>query len=450
MAVQFDALAQFRTLVSRRAKQSPAQWDASRRLIDSERFPSTLARLRTVCEARELVPVVHQHCRLALGREAHRVQDLDGAALKALTGLPPAKGFRALCLYFDLVESSASRWPVPMLSADEIHERVCRLDNPFDLLLESDVASVLDLGAGDLSFATELVDRYLPTLREQNRSLVLHCLDRLHPRSKLGGPLHPEQRRIDALSNQLGTSFAYFGNQDMFALGTLDDHGKLATRYTIVTCWAPATPTFAYEPTRLSAATITDHLRRTKGAFRQTRVEGEAALEVRHGERALLFPAWKFDIVGPLALLRLMAQRGCLCVLGAVDDQVFWEILAQLVEDSRYRPPDQPFSSDTVPRIFGDLYRALNQVPLGGAVDLADLTSLRRSFPVDDSQETDTGSSYAFRSIRIRRGATFPGVPASSTARKFASMAEEAPPWFLTLVPEIHRDEQARSGEQKA
>ena len=44
-------------------------------------------------------------------------------------------------------------------------------------------------------------------------------------------------------------------------------------------------------------------LMKTKGAFRRVRMEGEDALEVHHEGRSLLFPPWKFDVKGPLALL---------------------------------------------------------------------------------------------------------------------------------------------------
>lgn len=425
-----DPLVAFRRLVNRRARESAVQWDDSRRLIDKDRFPSTLERLARLVQDTELTPAVKDALGAIFRKKAQRVQDLDGGTLKALTGFPPAKALRALCLYFDMIAPPAAQWPVPTMTGEQVERWLRHTDNPFDLLLESDVASVLDLGAGDLTFAGELVDLYLPKVRQRGRPLVLHCLDRLHPRSKLGGPLHPESGRVRALQDALGASFAFFGNQDMFDLRNLDDQGKLAPRYTIVTCWAPATPTFAYEPTRLAGPVIAEHLRRTKGSYRQTRFEGEPALEVRHGDRALLFPAWKFDIRGPLALLNLTAARGSLCVFGAVDAQVFWETVAQLLEDARYRPADRPFTSTNLPDIFGGIYKALDRMAIGESIDLAELGALRRVLP------TAAGCApTSFRCVRIRRGATFQGIPASSTARKFASMAEEPPPWFLTLVP---------------
>jgi hypothetical protein len=275
----------------------------------------------------------------------------------------------------------------------------------------------------------------------RHRDLIVHCLDRLHPHSKLGGPLHPERKRLQSLQQQLGTRFGFFSDQDMFDLRTLDDQGRLSPRYTIVSCWAPATPTFAYEPSRLSPSVIEEDLCRTKGSFRHTRFDGEQALEVHHGKRTLLFPSWKFDIAGPLALLNLLASRGSLCVVGAVDSQVFWEMLAQLLEDPSYRPADQPFTAENLPRIFGELHKALDRLPHGEPVSLADLATLRTHIPSHGKASDDDTSFVAFRYVQVRRGATFPGIPASSTARTFTSMAEEAPPWFLTLVP----DDTARS-----
>jgi hypothetical protein len=220
----------------------------------------------------------------------------------------------------------------------------------------------------------------------------------------------------------------------MFDLRELDEAGHLAARYTLVTCWAPATPTFAYEPTRLSEAIIQEDLRRSKGVFRQVRYEGESALEVLHGERSLIFPSWKFDIRGPAALLTLMAQRGVIGVLGAVDSQVFWEVLAQLLDDPRYRPQDQPFNQENLPAVFGDIYQQLIHLNEGDALSLASLGALRSRLPVSGNSRAALATG-GFRDVWIRRGAVFPGVPASSTARQFIHMREESPPWFLTFVP---------------
>ena len=206
--------------------------------------------------------------------------------------------------------------------------------------------------------------------------------------------------------------------------------------YTIVTCHGPATPTFAYEPTRVSPELIEADLKRTKGTFRRTRLEGEEALEVAHAGRSLLFPPWKFDVKGPLALLNVIAQRGKCCLLTAVDTQVFWEILAQLFEDPRVRPPNVMFTSDTLPEVFGTRYAELMALPTGVSISLSDLGDLRSSLPIGVSNKNTNIQPYRFRSVEVRRGAVFAGIPASQTARLFRTMTEEAPPWFLVLVPE--------------
>jgi hypothetical protein len=426
----------FRRLISRRARQFPAQWEASKRLIEQNALPSTVDRLLHLSQERDLPATIKEAFRLVLGQgQVRRLQDLDGNALRTLTGFHTAKALRALCIFFELIPRPGAQWPVPAISGREIEQRVRQTHNPFDLLRDAPVASVLDLGAGDLSFATELVEGYVSELQRQNRQLILHCVDRLDPQSRLGGPFHPGRERMRALKEQLGEAFAYFSDQDMFDLRSLDESGKVAPRYTIAVCWAPATPTFAYEPTRLSRSIIDEDLRRTKGSFRHVRYHGEPALEVQHSGRALLFPPWKFEIAGPLALLTLLRHRGALCILGAVDAQVFWELLAQLLDDARYRPPDRLFAPAKLREIFGEIYGVLDQLPIGDSIDLAQLGALRRHFPEGDSFSPANHSPGAFQYIRISRGATFPGIPASSTARRFGKMREEVPPWFLTLIP---------------
>jgi hypothetical protein len=431
-----DPFEAFRRHVSQQAHRVPQQWDASRALLEKGQFPATIDRLISAIKEQPLSGSVKALLlQLFEEKRPQRAQDLDGEHLKRATGLPPAKAMRALTITFGLVPAPTSKWPLTRLSGEEMERLVRGLANPFDLLMHADAASVLDIGAGDLSFAEELADQYGPQLYQHNRQLILHAVDRLDPRSRLGGPLHAEPERLHKLRQQEGLSFAFFGNQDIFELEALDERGSLAPRYTIATCWAPASPTFAYEPTRLSQALITQDLERSKGVFRRTSYGKEAALEVQHGTRALLFPPWKFDVVGPRALLNLLGQRGAVCVLGSVDAQVFWELLAQLLDDPRYRPQDEPFTSLMLPKVFGPLYEVLGGLPVGESIDLADLASLRQTRSRAEGSLSMDGFTSTFRYIRISRGAIFPGVPASSTARKFSAMTEEVPPWLVTLVP---------------
>ncbi len=431
-----DPLSEFRYCVSRRARQIPAQWEASRKLLEGPAFSSTIARLHEAVQNQDLPLAVKAALLHLFERDAPQcVQDLDGAGLKSMTGFPAAKALRALVVFFELVPGAVGKWPVTDLSSEAIEDALRTLRNPFDVLRHTDRPSVLEIGAGDLSFAEELIQQYFADPTPQHRPLIFHCLDRLDPRSELGGPLHADRERLQKLERTEGLSFAFFGNQNMFELGKLDTQQLLAPRYTIATCWAPATPTFAYEPTRLSEGLIHHDLERTKGIYCQTRFGKERALEVQHAGRALLFPAWKFEIAGPLALLNLLARRGCLCVLGSVDAQVFWELLAQLLDEPCYRPQDELFDAVTLPKVFGKLYDVLISLPIGESVDLADLAPLRREYLASPSSVTMGAPTNHFRYVRISRGATFPGVPASSTARKFSAMTEEVPPWLVTLVP---------------
>jgi len=431
-----QVLADFRSQVTQLLQERDKEWEASRKLVEAKQLTGTLKRLIEEAHRVELPEIIRDAITVALGNAlALRIQDLPGPRLKDLTGLPPTKAVRALCVWFGVAEGPASQWPVTSMLSEEIEAFVHSHLNPFDLLLEANVASLLDVGAGDLSFATELVDLYVAPLQQQKRELILHAVDRLQPGSKLGGPLHPERETLNGLRSRTGLSFQFYGNQDMFDLSNLDITGKLAPRYTIATCWAPATPTFAYEPTRLSDQLITQELCHTKGTYRRTHFSGEPALEVQHGNRALLFPPWKFDIRGPLALLDLLAHRGCLSVFGAVDTQVFWEILAQLLDDARYRPTNQLFTSANLPTIFGEIFEQLSRLVPGKTLNLADCGLLRRQIPRVLPHPPTQESTYSFRSVQIRRGAIFSGVPASSTARRFSDMVEESTPWMLILVP---------------
>jgi hypothetical protein len=432
-----QVLADFRSQVTQLLQEREKEWEASRKLVEAKQLTTTLKRLIEEAHRVDLPVIIRDAITLALGNsEAASIQNLPGPRLKELTGLPPTKAVRALCVWFGVIEGPALQWPVASLQSEGVETFAHSFFNPFDLLLEANVASLLDLGAGDLSFATELVEQYVVPLQQRQRELILHTLDRLQPGSNLGGPLHPERERLNGLRSRTGLSFQFYGNQDMYDLGSLDQAGKLAPRYTIATCWAPATPTFAYEPTRLSDQIITQELHRTKGTFRHTHFSGEPALEVQHGDRALLFPPWKFEIRGPLALLDLLARRSLLCVLGAVDTQVFWETLAQLLDDVRYRPNNQPFTSDNLPVVFGEIFERLSRLAIGETLNLSDYGPLRREIPRVLPLLPAQTPSYRFRSIQIRRGAIFPGIPASSTARRFSDMVEESPPWMLILVPE--------------
>jgi hypothetical protein len=110
-------------------------------------------------------------------------------------------------------------------------------------------------------------------------------------------------------------------------------------------------------------------------------------------------------------------------------------LLAQLLEDERFRPKDRPFTSSNLAAIFGDLYDRLSGLSIGETLHLSSCATIRASLPrILPGRPLE--EAYSFRSVLIRRGAVFPDMPASSTARRFGEMIEETPPWMVILVPE--------------
>lgn len=356
--------------------------------------------------------------------------EIPGEPLRRLTGLNPTKAIRSLCLLLG-VEAAEREATISGLSQEAVEAAVRGTENPFDFLLGADVASVVDFGAGDLTFEEELVERYWEAVASSGRDLTIHALDRLGAQEGFGELVRAGQDRLRRLQHHPSSrlKFLFGGNQDM-----LDLEGFQAgwPRYTVAVCNSPSSPTFAYEPSRLSAQLIHDRLRATKGDFRRTRVRGKEVLEVLHGGERLMFPGWKFDIYGPLALLDLLSRKGKLCILGAVDMEVFWEILSQLLPDDRARPRDVFFSAENVYGFFGPTYDRLLGLAIG---DRTVLEHTRQDIPRVLGSSKGNGETHGFRYVEIRRGAVFPGIPAGRTARVFDQMTREAPPWLFTLVP---------------
>ena len=183
-------LADFRSQVTQLLQERDKEWEASRKLVEARQLTATLKRLIKEAHRVDLPVIIRDAITLALGNsEAARIQDLPGPRLKELTGLPPTKAVRALCVWFGVVEGPISQWPVTSLRSEEIEAFAHSHPNPFDLLLDADVASLL----------------------QRQRELILHSLDRLQPGSKLGGPLHPERERLNGLRSRTGLSFQFYG-----------------------------------------------------------------------------------------------------------------------------------------------------------------------------------------------------------------------------------------------
>lgn len=431
MPLDDKVVTDFRRRLREAVENDRDAWAASRRLVAPAAASDTLRRLVAAVASSSLDPALcDELLRLLSQGNSAGLKALSQDALRGLTGLNPTKAVRNLCLLLG-VGTTDPAGAVSAMTQEAVEAVVRNRGNPFDILLAADVASVVDLGAGDLTFEEKVVEQYLAPLEQAGRALILHALDRLDPREKFGGLVRAERDRLDRLRRHPSSrlQFHFDGNQDMFDLG-LRSAGH--SRYTVAVCNSPATPTFAYEPSRLGQEAIQARLRETKGDFRRVRVKGREVLQVVHGGERLTFPAWKFDVHGPLALLDLLSRKGKLCVLGAVDMEVFWELLSQLLPNEAARPHGVFFSESNVAQCFGSAYACLARLAVG---EKTVLSEVRRDIPRVLGVEGQRSETYGFRYVEIRRGAVFPGVPAGRTALIFDQMTKEAAPWFLTLVP---------------
>jgi len=122
--------------------------------------------------------------------------------------------------------------------------------------------------------------------------------------------------------------------------------------------------------------------------------------------------------------------------MSAIDSEVFWEILAQLVEDEKMRPSNIVFSPENVRTVFNQVYEALSSLKEGERISLSDLVALRTRLGHVLTPKPRGSKGYRFRYVEVRRGAVFSGMPSSFTARQFSKMTEEELPWCLIFVPE--------------
>ncbi|MDH5669692.1 MAG: hypothetical protein OEY86_16965, partial [Nitrospira sp.] len=130
MNTEISSLGEFRRLIQQRAKQYHGQWEASRRLIDEREFPSTVVRLLRLAQERDLPAVIKEPLsRLLEQQEARCVQDLDGELLRGLTGLPPAKALRALCVFFELTDHPGAHWPISLMTSETIESHIRSMEN---------------------------------------------------------------------------------------------------------------------------------------------------------------------------------------------------------------------------------------------------------------------------------------------------------------------------------
>jgi hypothetical protein len=428
--------ADFRERIKASRESYPHHWEASRKLMVPETLKTMLPALIQHIQKISLDPTLRRRLIDALEQFSKKTKNKEGnQVLKDLTGFPPSKAVRALMVWGILAVDGGRENPEE-LSGVRCEEIIRGAFNPYDVLRHTATPSLLDIGAGDLSFEQELVDYYVPHVRAQHTPLTLHAFDRLMPGSRVGGVYHKNvdcERYLHSFSSE-ELRFKFWGGMSLETFWKVK--GRLP-RYTVSTCHAPANPTFAYEPGRLAPETIQVHLQSSRGQYRLSRYDGEPVLEVSHQGQTLTFPDWKFDILGPLALLRFMAQRSCVGILSAIDDEVFWELLSQLLAEDRFRPPNEIFTKASLPEIFGTVYEELTSMDVGERKDLSRLADLRDPMPFGVATNDDTRISCRFRYVEIRRGAVLEGVPSSFTARQFSQMKEESTPWWVIFIPDF-------------
>ncbi|MGE0474987.1 MAG: hypothetical protein AB7P17_15240, partial [Nitrospirales bacterium] len=366
----------FRQTIQQTREQFPHLWNESRKYVIPDDYREVLpcvieefrkSDMETQVAEQVIESLIHfQSPQSSEHRKRHH------QILKEFTGLPPSKAVRALIVWGLSRRVGHQLSKSGELSSARLQALLQKSANPYDLLFHVSAPSLLDIGAGDLSFEQELADYYRENSSPNKPGLVLHAFDRLNPASKVGGVYHRNRDRERLLKNLPSETlqFRFWGNMDLE--GYNREKQKLP-HYTIVTCHAPANPTFAYEPSRLPTDVIEGHLRITRGEYSRGRLDGEPVLEVSHRGRVLTFPPWKFEILGPLRLLEFISRRAAVGVLSAVDDEVFWEILGQLVEDERYRPRNRILEPDFRREVFGELYDRLKGLSPGERVDLSTL-----------------------------------------------------------------------------
>ena len=142
--------------------------------------------------------------------------------LRELTGLNSTKAVRNLCLLLGVGVGAVEAWPVSAMTQEKVEAAVRGKDNPFDVLLEADVASVVDCGAGDLTFEEKVVEQYLDPLERARGVLILHAFDQLDPQEPFSAFVQADRDRVQRLRRHPSPAlcFRYDGNRDMLDLAS--------------------------------------------------------------------------------------------------------------------------------------------------------------------------------------------------------------------------------------
>src|SRR5437899_1548841 len=151
-------IADFRRRLREAVENNREAWAASRRLVAPSAAAETLQRLRAAVAGSSLDPDIRRALLQVLGpSHPDGLQAIPHEGLRELTGLNPTKAVRNLCLLLGVGAGAVEAGHVSSMAQDQVEAAVRSHDNPFDVLLEADVASVVDCGAGDLTVAEKVV-----------------------------------------------------------------------------------------------------------------------------------------------------------------------------------------------------------------------------------------------------------------------------------------------------
>src|SRR5439155_24218462 len=127
-------------------------WAGSRRLVAPSAAAETLQRLQAAVAGSSLDTDIRRALLQVLGPSHHDgLQAIPQEGLRELTGLNPTKAVRNLCLLLRVGARAIRSGAVFVQDDDQAVGPVVSHDNPFDVLLGADVASVVDRGAGAVS-----------------------------------------------------------------------------------------------------------------------------------------------------------------------------------------------------------------------------------------------------------------------------------------------------------
>src|SRR3989441_6196157 len=163
-------IADFRRRLREAVENNREAWAASRRLVAPSAAAETLQRVQAAVSGSSLDPEIRQALLQVLGPAHHDgLQAIPQEGLRELTGLNPTKAVRNLCLLLGVGAGAVEAGPISSMAQDQVEAAVRSHDNPFDVLLEADMASVVDCGAGDLTFAEKVVEQYTTEDRKSTR-----------------------------------------------------------------------------------------------------------------------------------------------------------------------------------------------------------------------------------------------------------------------------------------